>query len=69
MGNKVLPFGLRSAPKIFSAVAEVIQWILYNIAIQTLAVATSKFSDILCTKNNYKILQLAGYIAICMLCS
>lgn len=27
--DKVLPFGLRSAPKIFSAVADAIQWILY----------------------------------------
>ena len=28
--DKVLPFGLRSAPKIFSAVADAVQWILYN---------------------------------------
>ena len=27
--DKVLPFGLRSAPKIFSAVADAIQWILH----------------------------------------
>ena len=26
--DKVLPFGLRSAPKIFSAVADAIQWVL-----------------------------------------
>ena len=28
--DKVLPFGLRSVPKIFSAVADTVQWILYN---------------------------------------
>ena len=28
--DKVLPFGLRSAPKIFSAVADAVQWILGN---------------------------------------
>ena len=28
--DKVLPFGLRSAPKIFSAVADVVQWTLYD---------------------------------------
>jgi len=28
--NRVLPFGLRSAPKLFSAVADAIQWILYK---------------------------------------
>ena len=28
--DKVLPFGLRSAPKIFSAVADAVQWILSN---------------------------------------
>ena len=28
--DKVLPFGLRSAPKIFSAVADAVQWTLYD---------------------------------------
>ena len=28
--DKVLPFGLRSAPKIFSALADALQWILYQ---------------------------------------
>ena len=28
--DKMLPFGLRSAPKIFSALADAIQWILYS---------------------------------------
>ena len=32
--DKVLPFGLRSAPKIFSALADTVQWILYNNGIQ-----------------------------------
>ena len=32
--DKALPFGLRSAPKIFSAVADAVQWILYNKGIQ-----------------------------------
>ena len=32
--DKVLPFGLRSAPKIFSAVVDTFQWILYNNGIQ-----------------------------------
>ena len=25
-----LPFGLRSAPKIFTAVADALQWVMYN---------------------------------------
>ena len=32
--DKVLPFGLRSAPKIFSAVADALQWILHYKGIQ-----------------------------------
>lgn len=32
--DKVLPFGLRSAPKIFSAVADAIQWTLFHNGIQ-----------------------------------
>ena len=32
--DKVLPFGLRSAPKIFSALADAIQWILHSKGIQ-----------------------------------
>ena len=32
--DKVLPFGLRSAPKIFSVVADAVQWILSNNGIQ-----------------------------------
>ena len=28
--DKALPFGLRSAPKIFTAVADALQWILSN---------------------------------------
>ena len=32
--DKVLPFGLRSAPKIISAVVDAVQWILHNNGIQ-----------------------------------
>ena len=32
--DKVLPFGLRSAPKIFSAVADAVQWTLFKNGIQ-----------------------------------
>ena len=30
LGHTVLPFGLRSAPKIFSALADALEWILLN---------------------------------------
>ena len=34
--DRALPFGLRSAPKIFSAVADTIQWILQHHGISNL---------------------------------
>ena len=33
--DKVLPFGLRSAPKIFTAVADALQWILIQKGVKT----------------------------------
>ena len=32
--DRVLPFGLRSAPKLFSAVADALQWILHKKGIE-----------------------------------
>ena len=34
--DKTLPFGLRSAPKIFSTIADVIQWILHQKGIRNI---------------------------------
>ena len=57
--DAALPFGLRSAPLIFSAIADVLQWVMEKMGIEWVAQYIDDFITMGAPSSNERVMDLA----------